>query len=238
MKLIPALVPICALLLPCALAAETFEGKVSMSIASGSKDGSQKIDFSIKEGLTRMDIATPRGSSSIIMDGKNQQMTILIPQQRMYMVRPIPQPGAPQGPNPAPKAAQATLQDTGVKERILGYECTKYIATSAEGTSEIWVTDQLGAFTGLYQGDGPGQRPQAPQAWEGAIKGRNFFPLRVVANNGKGTFKLEVTSVEKASLPDSQFTPPEGWTKFDMGSMMGGAMPGGFPGARPPSGNN
>ncbi len=243
MKLFPAIAPICALLLPGALAAETFEGTVTMSMTSSSKDAPQSMNFSIKEGYMRMDMGTSRGAVSSIMDFKNQQMIMLIPQQRMYMVQPIPQPGA-QGQNPgggAPPASgspHGTLQETGVKETILGYECTKYVATGPEGSSEIWVTDQLGAFAGLFHGGGPGRRPQGPQGWESAISGKNFFPMRVVTTaNGKGTFKLEVTAVEKTSLPDSLFAPPAGWTKFDMGAMMGGAMPGGYPGMRPP-GNN
>jgi len=32
--------------------------------------------------------------------------------------------------------------------------------------------------------------------------------------------------------------PPDGWRKFDLGSLMGGAFQGGFPGARPADGNN
>jgi hypothetical protein len=246
MKLIPAIAPICALLLPCALAAESFEGTVTMSITSSSKDGPQSMNFSIKEGFMRMDMASSKGAMSSIMDFKNNQMIILMAQQRMYMVQPLPQPGAqapsPAEGSPAPKPARATapesFQDTGVKETILGYECTKYLATGAEGTSEIWVTDQLGTFTGLYHGGGPGRRPQGAPAWESALKGKNFFPMRVVTTtNGKGTFKLEVTAVDKTSLPDSLFAPPEGWTKFDMGAMMGGAMQGAMPGMRPPGSN-
>jgi hypothetical protein len=239
MKLIPALVPICALLIPCALSAGTFEGKVSMKMTSApSKDGVQAMDMSIKEGYLRMDINAGRAPASVIFDFKNQLMIILMAQQKMYMERPMAQPGA--GPAPgASSAPHATLQETGIKETILGYECTKFVATGAEGSSEIWVTDQLGAFAGLFHGGGPGQRPQAPQAWESALKGRNFFPMRVVTSTGgKEKFRLEVTSVEKSSLPDSLFTPPEDWRKLDLGAMMGGAMPGGFPGARPGDGKN
>jgi len=240
MKLIPALLPICALALPWALSAETFEGKVSMSMTSGAKDATQTMDFSIKEGYMRIDMTTPKGPpTAVIMDSKNQQMLILMVQQRMYMVQPIPQPGAAQSPAPSANAAHTSLQETGVKETILGYECTKYVVARAEGTAEIWVTDQLGSFMGLYHGGGPGHRPQEAQAWEGALKGKNFFPMRVVTTtNGKGTFRLQVTSVEKTSLPDSLFAAPDGWRKLDLGALMGGAMQGVYPGARPPSNNN
>jgi hypothetical protein len=238
MKLIPALATLCALVLTCALSAETFEGKVSMKITSASKEGSQTLDMSMKEGFMRTDMSSQRGMAAAIIDYKNQQMIILMGQQKMYMVRPLPTPGTAPRPQ-APQPAVSDVTDTGVKETILGYTCTKWVHTSAQGTSEIWVTDQLGTFGGLPHGGGPGSSQQTPQAWEAALKGKNFFPLRVVTSNGgKEKFRLEVTSVEKTSLPDSLFAPPDGWRKFDLGAMMGGAMPGGFPGARPSDGNN
>jgi hypothetical protein len=246
MKLIPALLTLCALVLPRALPAETFEGKVSMNLtSSSSKGGSQAMTMSIKDGFLRTDVSTSRGAAAMIMDFKNQQMLILMAQQRMYMVQPIPQPGStgqpgmPQAPAAPASAPKETLVDSGAKETILGYVCTKYTVTGAKGTSEVWATDQLGTFAGIFRGGPPGGRPQAPEAWESALKGKGFFPMRVVTTtNGSESFRLEVTSVEKTSLPDSLFAPPAGWQKLDLASMMGGAMQRGFPGARPSDGNN
>jgi hypothetical protein len=241
MKLFPAFVAICALALPGALSAEPFEGKVSMKIMSSkaSKDAPQSIDYLMKEGFMKIEIGTAKGQASVIMDLKNQQMLLLMAQQKMYMVQPLPQAPANPAVNSGAKRLGADVQVTTEKESILGYECTKIVATSADGTAEVWVTDQLGAFMGLSPGGGgPGRRPQLPQAWETALKGKNFFPMRVVATrNGEGTFRHDVTSVEKVRIPDSEFAPPEGWRKLDIGAMMGGAMPGGFPGTRP-GGNN
>jgi hypothetical protein len=238
MKLISSIVATCALLAPCVLAADTFEGTVTMTIAApGMKSGPQTINLSLKDGNMRTDMDTGRGTMSAIFDMKNQQMLILMPQQRMYMVRPMPQAAAGQAPAPS-GAPPANLQDTGVKETILGYACEKYTSTSDSGTTEIWVTDQLGTFMGLFHGGGPGGRSQAPAAWESALKGRNSFPMRVVSTSSKGTFRLDVTAVNKTSLPDSLFGPPDGWQKFDLGGLMDGWMPGGFPGGQPPGGSN
>ncbi|HXQ81499.1 MAG TPA: DUF4412 domain-containing protein [Opitutaceae bacterium] len=241
MKKIPALVAICALVLPRALSAEAFEGKVSMKITStnASKDAPQSIQYVMKEGLMKIEIATDKGQASMIMDFKNQQMLMLMPQQRMYMVQPFPQPPANQAGGSGAKDLGTEVQVTTEKANILGYECTKLVSTSSAGSAEVWVTDQLGTFMGLSPGaGGPGHRPQVVQAWEAALKGKGYFPMRVVATKGgQGTFRLEVTSVQKVSVPDSEFAPPEGWRKLDIGAMMGGALPGGFPGARP-SGNN
>jgi hypothetical protein len=240
MKLIPALVPLCALVLTCALPAETFEGTLSMKMTSANqKDGPQTINFSLKEGLMRTDVPTKQGTMSAIFDTKNHTLILLMPQQRMYMERELPQPTPPPASNPAAaNPSDYSLQDTGVTETILGYSCKKFIATGPKGSSEIWVTDQLGSFFGLYHGGGPGRRPEAAQAWETALAGRNFFPLRVVTTaGGKGTFRMDVTAVDKQSLPNSLFTAPAGWTKFDLGAIMGGAMQGGFPGGRPGGSN-
>ena len=245
MKLIPALLTISALVLPCALSAESFEGKVSMSVtSSNSKNGPQTMNFSLKEGYMRTDVDTKNGTAGIIMDFKGQQMIILMPQRQMYMVQPMTQAGVQQAAD-AHKAdtavthAKPNLEDTGVKETILGYECTKYVATTDKGTTQIWVTDQLGMFGGFPHGGRPGgSSSAAAEQWEMALKGKNFFPLRVVSTRGGNVTRMEVTSIQKESLPDSLFAPPPGWQKFDIGAMMGGAFPGGFPGARPSSDGN
>jgi len=232
MKLLHALLPACALLLPVVVCAQTFEGKVTMKMSSPSmKDGSQVMDMSIKEGYMRMDMNSQRGSVAMITDFKNQQILIIMAAQHMYMVRPIPQPGSAQVAQAQQQASGATLQDTGTTETILGYTCKKYVVTGKEGTSEIWVTDQLGTFGGLFHGGGPGQRSQAPASWEAALQGKAFFPLRVVTtSNGGKTFTLEVTAIDKEILSDSLFAAPEGYQKFDLGALMGGF-------GRPPGGN-
>lgn len=248
MKLIPSLAPICALLLPCALKAEIFEGKVSMTMTSASsKDGPQTVNYSIKEGFMRMDIMAAKGGGAFITDFKNKQIIIIMDQQRMYIVRAMTDPGTSQRPTspgaaPAPSSASpanTSFRDTGEKETIAGYSCEKYEVTSSKGTADIWATDQLGMFGGLAMGGGPGRRAQAPSEWESAIKGSGFFPLRVVSlEGGKEKFRLEVTSVDKTRLPDSLFAPPDGYRKLDLGAMMGGMFQGGMPGAHPSDGNN
>jgi len=159
------------------------------------------------------------------------------------MVQPIPRPeaqgngagsGAPANP------ADVSFDKTGESDTILGYPCVKYVSKYKDSTSEIWITDQLGTFMGFGSGGGPMGRSRSAsssQPWEKMLVGKNFFPLRIVTHgtDGKESFRLEVTSVEKQSLPDSFFAPPEGFQKFDVGNMMRGMMPGGMPsGGRPP----
>lgn len=243
MKLIHALLPVCALLLPGALRAEAvFEGKVTMALSGDmvAKTGLTSMTYSMKPGFMRMDMATGKGFGGMIMDFNAKQMIILMPQQQMYMVRDLSQDSAVKAAaaaangQPAPNV-HPDFTNTGEKTEILGYTCTKLLIKTDRSTAEIWVTDQLGTFGGMAPGSNPfgGGRGAPPPDWVNALKGVGFFPMRVISTekNGK-TFKMEVTAVDKGSQPDSLFTAPPGWRKFDLGAMLGGA---GFPGARPPS---
>ncbi len=245
-KLLPLLLA-ATFLTPVALSAGTFEGKVTMKI-SGPSETPPLMTFSLKEGFSRIDVEGGEGrSAAIIMDRANEQMTILMLAQKMYMVRPLPKPVATAATPDAP-ADSATVEKTGTTEKILGYDCVKYISKTKDATTEMWVTDQLGTFMGLggsnpMAGGMGGRRGSrgggGSQAWEQALAGQNAFPLRVVTTGaGKETFRMEATAIDKTPLPASHFAPPADFQ--DMGAMMKGmGMPGGMgmpPGMRAPGG--
>src|ERR1700677_1024166 len=126
MKLITALVPLCALMLPAAIKADTFEGTLTMTVSSPDmKNGPMNQNMSLKDGFMRVDVVTERGTMGMIMDFKNQQMIMLMPQQKMYMVQPFPQGNTPAAPSPvagatpAPARAPSSFQVTSTKETIL-----------------------------------------------------------------------------------------------------------------------
>lgn len=219
-----------ALLVSASLAAN-FEGKVTMKM-TGPKGTPQEMTFSLKDGFSRIDMATPQGGSvGVIMDTAKQETTILMVDQKMYMTRPFPKATTAAT---AEGTAGTVVEVTTTKEKILGYDCVKYLATAKEGTTEIWVTDQLGGFFGMGGGmngggrGGPGGAPA--QAWEKALMGKGVFPLRVVTSgSGKETFRMEATAVQPQSLPASYFAAPADFQS--MGDMMRGmGMPGGIPG--------
>ena len=135
-----------------------------------------------------------------ITDPAKQQMTILMTDQRMYMVRPIPAVSANASAGGAGKASGATLEKTGITEKIQGYDCTKYVVKDGNRTTEMWVTDQLGAFPGIGGGNpmaGGRGGPPPSSAWEEALKGKGFFPMRVsLLLDGKEVGRIEVILVE------------------------------------------
>jgi hypothetical protein len=218
MKLLTPLLTLAALAATPALPAQTFEGKVTMKVTA--RSGPMELSYSVKGGRVRVDMGA---TGAMIIDRDQGQMMILIPQRSMYMVRPLPGAMAAPPTGSGPDHSDTSLQQTGVTETILGYVCTKYVVTYPGGSTELWLTDQLGTFMGFGSGmTGPGGgRPGAPSAWEQVLHGKNFFPMRVVST-GAETFKLEVTAVAKQPLDAALFDPPAGWQKFDMGAMMGG----------------
>ena len=219
-----------ALLAPLAVHAADFEGTVAMKL-SGPRGTPGEMTFSLAKGKSRIDMQTREaGSPAMIFDHAKQEMTILMPEQRMYMVQPMPKP------SDLPAAARgenATVEKTGETERILGYDCVKYVSNSPEGVTEIWVTDQLGTFMGLGGGNPMGGgRNRMPDAWASALRGQEAFPLRVItkAKNGKESFRMDATAVNKGAIPASAFTPPADFQKFDMQGMMRGMGMPGMPG--------
>jgi len=127
------------------------------------------------------------------------------------------------------KPDETTFEKTGEKEKILGYTCEKYVIKSKDGTTDVWATDELGRFMGFGGGmGGPMGKRKAAPAWEKALAGKDFFPLRVASKNTKDKeiFSMEASSVEKTPQAASLFAPPPGAQKFDLGGMMKGIFPG------------
>jgi len=233
MKKLSTLLLACALLSPVALFAASFEGKVRFKITEGKT--SENMDYKVKDGLARMDMRNKDGAVSVIINPAKQQMIMLMTEEKMYMVQST---AGNAGANETADKSQTSFEKTGTTEKILGYDCTKYIVKDKDSTTEIWATEELGAFmgTGPDSGGGGGGgmfggrngSGSGGKAWEAAIAGKNFFPLRVVGKNsrGKETTRMEVTAVEKTSLPASDFAPPAGFEKFDMEAMMKSMIPG------------
>lgn len=233
---LPLLSFLVALTASASLHAASFEGRVRMKMTAPGA-AAQEIDYRMKDAFVRTEMNAGKGqTAAMIMNLEKQEMIILIPDQKMYMVQAFS--GA------AAKAANAAAEDdftfekTGEKEEILGYECEKYITKSKEGIAEIWATDKLGRFLGFgnananpMAGFGGRRQASATAAWEKALAGKDFFPLRVISRDPKGKeqVRLETIAVEKAAQPDSLFSPPADFQKLDLGGMMQGF---GLPGRR------
>jgi hypothetical protein len=216
------------LLVPAALVAASFEGKVTFKITSG-KDKAQEMTYQIKGDKFRMEIpaAKGQGMGGMIMDLGKREMIMLMDEQKMYMSMAIPQAAVEAA---AKQGDDVTLEKTSETEKILGYTATKYIATHKNEKTDLWLAEGLGTFMSMSNANpmGGGRGGSQQKAWEKVLAGKELFPLRVVGRDkgGKENFRMEVTAIDKTSLPDSLFAPPAGYQKFDMGGMMKGLMQG------------
>ncbi|MDD3179981.1 MAG: DUF4412 domain-containing protein [Opitutaceae bacterium] len=232
MKSIPVIIALCGtLLVQTAFAAAPFEGKITLTLTTG-QDSQHTLDLAMKGQKQRIDMAVSKGQKiGSIIDLAQREVTVLMPQQQMFMVMPIKE---------AVEAAQrqipeGKLEKTGRTGQVLGYLC-QILTLKADGKiTEIWLAEGLGSFAGLGGGGGPmGGNTPSQSVWEQALAGVAGFPLRVVEKDAQGneTFRLEATKVDKTPQPDSLFALPAGYQKFDLGGMMQG-LPGGMPFGRP-----
>jgi len=215
-------------------AADAFEGQVSFTITS-SKGRTQQLDYTMKGQALRMDVSAEGHEVSNIIDMGKREMTILIHEQHMYMVRPMPDVASmaksSTGGAPGNAATNPDLEKTGKTETILGYKCQQVLVKDQGKVTEIWLADGLGMFMGLGGGNpmmGGGSRGGGANAgkWEQVLKGTGGFPLRVLSRDagGKETFRMEATRITPSPQPDSEFAPPADYQKLSIPGM-GGMMP-------------
>lgn len=226
MKRMLRLVLLGAAMVPVALCAASFEGKLGMKlIAAGSAP--LEMQYLVKGDKIRMEMPAQQGmAAAVIIEPARRQAVMLMDAQKMAMVMTLPDPTADapgESPGEAPK-----LEKTGEKEKILGQTAEKYIVTHQGTKSDLWLAEGLGAFVSFNPGGPMGGRggAPAPKGWERALAGKDLFPLRVVSYDkaGKETTRMEVTAIEKKSLPDTLFTVPAGYQQMDMSAMMRGGM--------------
>src|SRR5947199_8479800 len=89
---------LCAALAPAAVFAGSFEGKVSFRMTPA-RGEPQDISYSMKGDKVRIDMPGLRSATGgMIMDTTRQEMTDMMPQQKMYMTMPIPTASAASAP--------------------------------------------------------------------------------------------------------------------------------------------
>lgn len=203
-------------------APKAFEGKVRFTITADR--GTTSMSYIMKGGLIRMEIEAERDQTvPMLLDFSKHEMTMLMPEQKMYMVHPLPDPAA-SGTEAQGQAAQPDVQSTGQYETILGYKCERIIVKSRESVAEIRGAEGMGVFMNPGQGGPMGRgRPAPRSAWEAELASRGIFPLRVVVHDasGKQTFKMEATKIDTSTPADSLFVPPPDYQKFEMPAVPG-----------------
>ena len=234
---------------------EGFEGEVTLHAkgTANAKDVTAKdvnVALLVKDGKFRVDLpedltgARELGKVYVIvkpaekkllavMDAKKQAVMLdfdKLASQAQVMSR-MHAGGAAAGTTETPPV----VQKTGKTDTVAGYKCEIWHIAKGSSAGDLCIGEQGTSWFHIPLVGVPAQ-----YAWASEITDGNHFPLRVVlSENGIEHGRLEVTSIQKKTLPAADFEVPAGYNVLDleqmMGVMMGGmrGMPGMPPGAMP-----
>jgi hypothetical protein len=204
-------------------AAAQFEGTVTWQMEKG------QMAQTYKGSMVRTEMTGESGRQGVmIMDHAARTMTMLMPEDKMYMVMNLRDMSGRDDHKP-PK-----LTDMGKTETIAGKSCEVYRYAEEAGkpeTRELCVAKGMGFFMG--GGGGPmGMRRRGQGAEIAAAIAANpefaklykdgFFPLRISRlEDGKVTHEMIVTRIEAKSVEASAFATPPDYTEMKMPGGMG-----------------
>jgi hypothetical protein len=200
------------------IAQDVFEGVVKYKMVN---DGQEMFMNYYTNGVDiKVDIMGEEEASMIM---KGDKMIMLMPNQNMYMEFPASMLDMAQQMSPDSEADESGFDPkefekyrTGETKKIHGFNCEKWFFDSEEGTSEIWMTDEIGNFNFL-------QNPlQGGNYLFNQFSGLSYFPIMMIVKDKESNevTSFEATEIKEMSLNDSEFNVPSGYQKMDMGGMM------------------
>ena len=213
------------------LAAQTFEGTISLKLPMGGETMSD-VQYLVRGEKTVILMTLPASAGPMagkemrmIVDNPAMTMTILIATELMggkgiKMVTDLNKVAADAG-----KTA-VTVKELHTSETIAGYKCDNFEVTAGKEVTVVCMSKDLGRFT--FPGGNPmggrGRGNGAP-SWAMLFATHPGFPLKATDANGKTG--MVVTGVKKGGVSSDEFMIPDGY--MDMGGMRGmGGRGGGF----------
>jgi hypothetical protein len=218
------LLKFCALFLVSATLAHAdlvIEQKMESSFMNGN------MVMKVKGDRARMDVPSPVGQTTVLMDMKSGQMTTLVHAQKMAMKMDMSQ---------AKAAAEAQQKATGVdftklapkatgdKEKVGEWDCEIYSMDMGNGmSSKMWVAKSYPNYKSIME--------QMNKINSAASAGMGMDPSKF--DLGGMTVKTEVTtplgkvvstlvSAKEQAVDDSEFTVPAGYNEMKMPNLGGG----------------
>ena len=204
-----------------------FEGRIGMKITQPSAKNAAGTNmlYCVKGSKVRLEMQPDARqgeelfSMAFLMDMEKQQLNMLLPEQKMYYSYSFKDQKVQK-----PKAGEADFKPTGRTDTILGYKVEEYANVASKGEyAEMWLTKGIGTFKMMAAG--PGGKMADQKSWEKYIADNGLFPMRVLQYDKKGgklVSQMDVTKVERATLPASLFELPSDYKKFSIGNLFKG----------------
>jgi len=202
-----------AVSLPAALSAQAFEGSITMRMtAGGSNGGVQDIEYLARAGNVRINLNTPGGALAILSLATEQKVFLMMDAQKSYSEIS----GADQNQLATATEATVTMQKTGRKETVAGYECEHVIVETpavqgrAAQRTDVCMSKALGPFINPRNAMAGSRAP----TWQRQLEAQGGSPLKVTGSDG--TVMLEVTTVTKRRVSDAIFRIPDDFNKMTL----------------------
>jgi hypothetical protein len=204
-----------------------FEGTVTWAVGKKQTPMTQTY----KGSMVRSDMTSPRGGSgAMIIDGSAKTMTMVMPEQKMFMKWDLEKMGE-QMREQGKKTPQIT--DMHKSETIAGKSCDVYRYapdTGKPNTMELCVAKGMGNFmTGRNpMGMGRGGDGEGDDASELSTNPEfvrlyrdGFFPLRIskVKNDSVTSTSMLATKIEPKSVDAALFQVPADYQEMKMPAM-------------------
>ncbi len=209
-------------------AAQSFEGVITWQMGG---------DRTVVQTMKGEQMKTDMGQGYMIMDLAAQTMSMVMPEQKMYMVADL-KAAADRAEKENGPAKMPRITATGKSETIAGKSCEIYRFAKEEGqpdNMEVCAAKGMGFYMGGRRGpmgggrggNGPGSdvaymttamaNPEFAKAYKDG-----FFPLRVTSLKDGSRNIMLVTKIEPKSIDASAFAIPSDYHKMDMPAGMGG----------------
>jgi hypothetical protein len=237
---------------------EGFEGEIDATVTKGTPPAapmpvaalikSGKFRFDIPEKLTEGGAGRMLGPKAYaIFDSQGKKLTAVSDARKQAIVIDLNR-GADQfksfghtsetGGGGAPQGPTTKVTKTGKFDTVAGYKCENWDIASDHHEGTVCV-----AHEGISWFSVPAAVIPSERAWMLELMDGKHFPLRFIGYGKDGTTeetRLEITKIDKRTLPDSSFEYPADYRVTDLEQMfrglggMAGGMAGMPPGAMPP----
>jgi hypothetical protein len=168
---------------------------------------------------------------SVVSDARKQVIVIDMNKSAEQIKSFGSRPGEP---GAAPQGAPPKITKTGKYETVAGYKCEDWEISGDQREGTVCVAHEGISWFAIPAAVIPSER-----AWMLELFDGKHFPLRFISyakTGGAEETRLEITKIDKKTLPDSDFAYPPDYRVMDMDQMFQAlaGMPGGAGGGMPP----